>query len=385
MNLSTSSALALVAGEPSGDLLGSFLVKALQEHISTPSYGIGGPYMIEQGFIADWPSEKLAVRGYVEALRHIREILAIRRALRAQLLASPPLAFVGIDAPDFNLSLECDLRRAGIPTIHFISPSIWAWRAHRIKKIARAVDHMLCVFPFEKALYDQMGIPATYVGHPLAGQISLCADQALARYQLNLPSTGPVLAVLPGSRQSEVKALAPTFFAAMQVIQRAEPSMRFVIPVAVPQLLPALRKLCGQYPTLEITLCQGQSQLAMAAADVVLLASGTATLEAALYKKPMVISYKVPWLTGQIMKRQGYLPYVGLPNILAGRFVVPELLQDAATPDALAAQVLNLFGDDKQRAVLAETFHEMHLSLRRDTGHLAANVIMDVLKQRGRI
>lgn len=378
-------ALALVAGEPSGDLLGSFLLAALHQKLPLSTYGIGGAHMTAQGFCAHWPIEKLAVRGYIEALKHIREILTIRRTLRQQLLNHPPLAFIGIDAPDFNLSLECDLRRAGIPVIHFVSPSIWAWRANRIKKIAKAVDHMLCIFPFEKAIYDRANIPATYVGHPLAQQIPLTIDQHTARQQLELSNDDPVLAVLPGSRLSEIQLLAPTFFATMRLLKQAMPRIQFVVPIAVPSLTNLLKQLSSNYTDLNIHFYQGQSHPAMAAADVVLLASGTATLETALHKKPMVIAYKVPWLTAQIMKRQGYLPYIGLPNILAGRFVVPELLQAAATPQALATEVLRLLNDPEQRAQLTEIFHDMHLSLRRDTGNLAAEVIINVLNKYGRI
>lgn len=377
--------LALVAGEPSGDLLGAFLLQALRTKLPVSTYGIGGAHMLEQGFYAHWPIEKLAVRGYVEALKHIREILAIRRLLRYQLLTRPPLGFIGIDAPDFNLGLECDLRRAGIPVIHFVSPSIWAWRANRIKKIARAVDHMLCIFPFEKAIYDKVNIPATYVGHPLAQQIPLTIDQCAARHQLGLADNSPVVAVLPGSRLSEIHALMPVFCAAMRLLKQAEPNMQFVLPIATVGLTDVVQQFCAPYAELDIHFLQGQAHTAMAAADTVLLASGTATLEVALHKKPMVIAYKVPWLTAQIMKRQGYLPYIGLPNILAGRFVVPELLQDAATPQALATQVLRLLNDVEQRKRLSEIFHEIHISLQRDTGNLAAQVVVEVLTQHGRI
>lgn len=377
--------LALVAGEPSGDLLGSFLLQALQTKLPVSTYGIGGAHMLEKGFCAHWPIEKLAVRGYVEALKHIREILAIRRLLRDQLLTHPPLGFIGIDAPDFNLSLECDLRRAGIPVIHFVSPSIWAWRANRIKKIARAVDHMLCIFPFEKAIYDRANIPATYVGHPLAQQIPLTIDQHAARHQLGLADNSPVVAVLPGSRLSEIQALMPVFCAAMRLLKQAEPKMQFVVPIATAGLTDVVQQVCQTYADLDIHFLQGQAHTAMAAADTVLLASGTATLEVALHKKPMVIAYKVPWLTAQIMKRQGYLPYIGLPNILAGRFVVPELLQDAVTPQALATEVLRLLNDVEQHQRLSEIFHEIHISLQRDTGNLAAQVVVDVLTQHGRI
>lgn len=379
-------AIALVAGETSGDLLASLMLRGLAERLPTATYtGIGGPRMAAQGFQAQWPMDKLAVRGYVEALRHVPEILAIRNRLRRQLLANPPACFVGVDAPDFNLDLELKLRAAGIPTVHFVSPSIWAWRGGRIHKIARAVDHMLCVFPFEQEIYAKAGIAATYVGHPLADVIPLIPDVAGARESLGLPLARKMIAVMPGSRESEVRLIGPSFFGAMEHMQRAEPDLSFVIPAANPHLRARLEALQAAHGRLNLTITDGQSHAVMEAADVILLASGTATLEAALYKKPMVISYKVPWLTAQIMKRQGYLPYVGLPNILAGRFVVPELLQDDATPEALAHETLHLLHDESNAAALRTHFTDMHLTLKQNTAALAAEVVVDLLKERGRI
>jgi lipid-A-disaccharide synthase len=377
--------LALAAGEPSGDLLAASLLAGLRERLpeATQYYGIGGPRMQAQGFAAHWPMEKLSVRGYVEALRHVPEILRIRRDFRHALLAEPPAAFIGVDAPDFNFGLEHGLREAGIPTIHFVCPSIWAWRGGRIKKIAKAVDHMLCVFPFETALLEKSGVAATYVGHPLADEIPLEPDTAGARARLGLPASGPVVTVLPGSRRSEIELIGPTFFAAMTLMQQREPGLRFVMPAATPALRELLQPLVDSHPQLSLTLIEGQAQLAMTAADALLVKSGTVTLEAALLKKPMVISYKVPWLTGQIMQRQGYLPYVGLPNILAGRFVVPELLQHFATPEALADAVLMQLNDDNNRRTLTALFTEMHLSLRRNTAQCAADAVVRVLEARG--
>ncbi|CAN7324254.1 lipid-A-disaccharide synthase [Trinickia sp. LjRoot230] len=376
--------VAMVAGEPSGDLLGAALLAGLARRLpaTTGYYGIGGPRMIAQGFDAHWPMEKLTVRGYVEALRHIPEILRIRRDLKHQLLAERPQAFIGIDAPDFNFGLEEPLRVAGIPTIHFVCPSIWAWRGGRIKKIARAVDHMLCVFPFEIELLERARVPATYVGHPLADEIPLEPDMPGARAALGLPASGPVVAVLPGSRRSEIALIGPTFFAAMALMQQREPSVRFVMPAATPALRALLQPLADAHPGLALTLTDGDAQRAMTAADAVLVKSGTVTLEAALLKKPMVISYKVPWLTGQIMRRQGYLPYVGLPNILAGRFVVPELLQQFATPEALADATLTQLHDDANRRTLTDVFTRMHESLRRNTAERAAEAVERVIEAR---
>jgi lipid-A-disaccharide synthase len=376
--------LAMVAGEPSGDLLAASLLGGLAARLpaSTQYYGIGGPRMIATGFDAHWPMEKLTVRGYVEALRHIPEILRIRNELKHQLLAEPPHAFVGVDAPDFNFGLEHALRDAGIPTIHFVCPSIWAWRGGRIKKILKAVDHMLCVFPFETALLEKAGVAASYVGHPLADEIPLVPDTLGARRTLGLPESGPVIAVLPGSRRSEIDLIGPTFFGAMALMQAREPGVRFVMPAATPALAELLRPLVAAHPDLALTITDGQSQLAMTAADAILVKSGTVTLEAALLKKPMVISYKVPWLTGQIMRRQGYLPYVGLPNILAGRFVVPEILQHFATPEALADATLKQLRDDANRRTLTEIFTEMHHALRQNTAQRAAEAVAQVIETR---
>jgi lipid-A-disaccharide synthase len=376
--------IAMVAGEPSGDLLAASLLGGLNERLpaGTRFNGIGGPRMTAAGFDAHWPMDKLTVRGYVEALKHIPEILGIRNELKRQLLAEPPSVFIGVDAPDFNFGLEHALRDAGIPTVHFVCPSIWAWRGGRIKKIVKAVDHMLCVFPFEPALMEKAGIASTYVGHPLADEIPLVPDVEGARRELGLPEGGPVIAVLPGSRRSEISLIGPTFFDAMELMQRREPGVRFVMPAATAALRELLQPLVAAHPNLALTITDGKAQVAMTAADAILVKSGTVTLEAALLKKPMVISYKVPWLTGQIMQRQGYLPYVGLPNILAGRFVVPEILQHFATPEALADATLKQLNDEANRATLTEIFTEMHHALRQNTALRAAEAVVQVLETR---
>lgn len=376
--------VAMVAGEPSGDLLAASLLEGLNQRLpaGTQFNGIGGPRMTAAGFDAHWPMDKLTVRGYVEALKHIPEILGIRNELKRQLLAEPPSVFIGVDAPDFNFGLEHALRDAGIPTVHFVCPSIWAWRGGRIKKIVKAVDHMLCVFPFEPALMEKGGIASTYVGHPLADEIPLVPDVEGARRALGLPEGGPIIAVLPGSRRSEIALIGPTFFDAMELMQLREPGVRFVMPAANAALRELLQPLVAAHPNLSLTITEGKAQVAMTAADAILVKSGTVTLEAALLKKPMVISYKVPWLTGQIMQRQGYLPYVGLPNILAGRFVVPEILQHFATPEALADATLKQLNDDANRATLTEIFTEMHHALRQNTAQRAAEAVAQVLETR---
>jgi lipid-A-disaccharide synthase len=376
--------LAMVAGEPSGDLLAASLLKGLADRLpdTTQYYGIGGPRMAATGFDAHWPMDKLTVRGYVEALRHIPEILRIRGELKNQLLADRPDVFIGVDAPDFNFGLEHALRAAGIPTIHFVCPSIWAWRSGRIKKIQKSVDHMLCVFPFETEILEKAGVAASYVGHPLADEIPLEPDVPAARRALGLPESGPVIAVLPGSRRSEINLIGPTFFDAIALMQQREPGLRFVMPAATPAIHAQLQELASARDGLALTIIDGQSQLAMTAADAILVKSGTVTLEAALLKKPMVISYKVPWLTGQIMRRQAYLPYVGLPNILAGRFVVPEILQHFATPEALADATLTQLHDESNRRTLTEIFTQMHLALRQNTSQRAAEVVAGIVESR---
>ncbi|AWW45892.1 lipid-A-disaccharide synthase [Polynucleobacter paneuropaeus] len=384
--------LACVAGEPSGDLLATPVLSALNQipdMTDLEVYGIGGPLMQAQGFRSDWPMETLSVRGYVEAIQQLPAILRLRKELIHTLLTeNRPDVYLGIDAPDFNLGVEMQLRKAGIPILHFVSPSIWAWRAGRIKKIAQAVDRMLCIFPFETAIYERAGIAATYVGHPLASDIPLQPDTSGARQKLSqllhLSSDkldGTVVAVLPGSRDSEIELIAPIFFDTMAVLANKLKGQKlyFLIPVATARLrapLEALKsQLQNQYPEIQIHLIDGHADLVLEAADVVLIASGTATLQAALWKKPMVISYKVPWLTGQIMKRQGYLPYVGLPNILCGEFVVPELLQNEAKPEALANALMTWLENPNKVTQLKSRFTEMHETLRRPTGLLVAQAV----------
>lgn len=390
------SKLACVAGEPSGDLLAAPVLSALRQIPDTSDlevYGIGGPRMQAEGFRSDWPMETLSVRGYVEAIKQLPAILKLRKELIANLLGEGrPDVFLGIDAPDFNLGVELALRKAGIPTLHFVSPSIWAWRAGRIAKIKQAVERMLCIFPFELEIYERAGMKATYVGHPLASEIPLEPNPVSARQNiervLNLSMNtldGIVVSVLPGSRGSEIELIAPVFFETMPILANRlqGQNVHFIIPVATARLrepLEALKKQAlDQNSSLNIYLIDGEADAVLEAADVVLIASGTATLQAALWKKPMVISYKVPWMTAQIMKRQGYLPYVGLPNILCGEFVVPELLQDDATPEKLADALLDWLNNPSKVSQLKAQFAEMHETLRRPTGLLVAQAVAQTI------
>ncbi len=373
---------ALVAGETSGDLLAGLLLQGMRQRWpDLRSAGIGGPRMVEQGFDPWWPSEKLAVRGYIEVLRHYREIVGIRDRLRQRLLgADRPDLFVGVDAPDFNLDLEAALKAQGVRTVHFVCPSVWAWRAERVEKIRRSADHVLCIFPFEPELLARHGIASTYVGHPLANVIPVEPDRAAARQQLGLQDEDTVIAILPGSRASEVQYLARRFFDAAALMKKARPGIRFVVP-AVPALRERITQLAaasGLGDTLQVL--DGRSHTALAACDVTLIASGTATLEAALFKRPMVIAYNMNWISWQIMRRKQLQPWVGLPNILSGRFVVPELLQDAATPEALARETLAWLDQPEKIRDLHQVFTRLHHLLQRDTAQLATDAIEKVLE-----
>ena len=366
--------LGLVAGEASGDLLGAHFIAALkQRHPHLHAAGIAGPRMIETGVDALYPSEKLAVNGYVEVLRHLPELLWIRSRIARHFLQERPRVFVGIDAPDFNFALETKLKRAGIPTVHFVSPSIWAWRPERIHRIRQAVSHMLVVFPFEEQIYRDAGIPVSYVGHPLADVIPLEPDTAGARAALGL-SDGPIIALLPGSRLSEVKRHARLMLDAAVRIRQRHPDAQFVLPAASEAAARLIRQ-AQQGLELQVHILAGQSHAALAACDVALVASGTATLEAALFKKPMVITYRVPALTAYLMRKKALLPWIGLPNILARDFVVPERVQEAATPENLANDALAWLDDAPRRAAAIETFRVMHVSLRQDASARIAEAL----------
>lgn len=376
--------IAMVAGETSGDLLASHLIAALKERLpDAVFYGIGGSKMTTQGFDAWWPSESLAVMGFTDAIKRYRELSAIRNALRKRLLAEPPDVFIGIDAPDFNLDLEARLKAGGIPTVHYVSPSIWAWRRGRINKIRRAVSHVLALFPFEAPIYQQAGIPVTYVGHPLADVLPLEPDRAATRELLNVPSAAPVFALLPGSRQGELRLLADTFIETARRVHEKLPNARFLVPLATRETRLMFEEALYrcQAGDLPITLLFGHAHEAMIAADGVLVASGTATLEAALLKRPMVIAYRLASMSYFLMKRMAYLPYVGLPNVLAGRFVVPEFIQDDATPEKLSEALLAQYQDKEGVAALQSEFTQMHLALRQGTAERAASAVIGCLRQ----
>jgi lipid-A-disaccharide synthase len=372
---------ALVAGEASGDLLAAHLLAGLKQRWPTlGASGIGGPKMAAQGFQAWWPSDKLAVRGYVEVLRHYREIAGIRDALALRLLKEPPSAFVGVDAPDFNLGLEQRLKSAGVKTIHFICPSIWAWRGSRAAKMAASADHVLCLFPFEPDLLKAHGVAATYVGHPLADAIPLEVPRAASRAALGLQQDDRVVAVLPGSRRSEIRYIAPRFLEAVALLHRQQPALKFLLPAA-PGLQPLLEPLIAQHaPGVPLQVLQGQSHAALAACDVTLIASGTATLEAALFKRPMVIGYNMHPISWQLMKRMRYQPWVGLPNILSRDFVVPELIQEHCNAQELATATLRWLNDAPGCDRLQARFTELHHLLRRDTAQRATDAIAQVLR-----
>ena len=370
--------LGVIAGEASGDLLGAHFIRALKRaRPDLRAAGIAGPRMVEAGVEAIYPSEKLAVNGYVEVLRHLPELLWIRSRITRHFLRARPRVFVGIDAPDFNFALEARLKQAGIPTVHFVSPSIWAWRPERIHRIKQAVSHMLVVFPFEEQIYRDAGIPVSYVGHPLADVIPLEPDTAAARAALGLAS-GPVVALLPGSRLSEVTRHARLMLDAAVRIRRHYPDAQFVLPAASEAGARLVRQAMHGLE-LPLQVLAGQSHAALAACDVALVASGTATLETALFKKPMVITYRVPALTAHLMRKQALLPWIGLPNILARDFVVPERVQEAATADNLANDALAWLDDVPRRHAAIERFRAMHLSLRQDASARIAEAVAPYL------
>ncbi|MGB3071905.1 MAG: lipid-A-disaccharide synthase [Ottowia sp.] len=394
--------IAMVAGEPSGDLLASLLLKSLRTRWpGLRARGIGGPQMAAQHFDAWWPTEKLAVRGYLEVLPRLPELLRIRRQLADRLAQEKPDLFIGVDAPDFNFDLEARLKSAGLKTLHFVSPSFWAWRPEKLLKLKAGADYVLCLFPFEPELLAAQGIAATYVGHPLASVIPMVPDRAAARRDLGLDQSSPVIALLPGSRSAEIKHLLPRFLAAAGLIRQARPTAQFAVP-AVPHLLAGIQaaaEASGLGSALKVV--PGQSHAVLAACDATLIASGTATLEAALFKRPMVIAYAMPGLSYWLMRRKRQLPWIGLPNVLCAPrewlhrppdmaahafadrpdapYVVPELVQDAATPRALADAVLDWLGAPEKISDIEQRFTALHHELQRDTARLATNAIETLL------
>ena len=371
--------VAMVAGEASGDQLAAHLIKALRDVRPDIDFvGIGGPRMGSAGFDAWWPAEKLSVRGYFEVLQHYRELSGIRRALLARLLQTRPAAFIGVDAPDFNLWLERRLRDAGVPAIHYVSPSIWAWRGGRIKGIARSVSRMLCLFPFEPALYEKEGVPVSYVGHPFADEISPLPQRFDARERLALPQDARIVALLPGSRQSELRYHATVWIETARLLHERHPELRFLVPLATRETRALFEQALWTCKARElpITILFGHARDALMACDAALVASGTATLEAALCRAPHVMAYRMHALSWQIMKRMAYQPWGSLPNIMAGRFVVPERLQDAATPRELADALDSLLDDEAARDAQIAEFERIHAVLRQGTAARAAAAIL---------
>jgi lipid-A-disaccharide synthase len=374
--------IGIVAGEASGDLLGSHLIRALKSRRPDLEFvGIAGPKMMAEGAKTLFPMERLSVRGYVEVLKHLPGLLKLRKQLTQHFIDNPPDLFIGIDAPDFNFTLERNLKNKGIRTIHYVSPSIWAWRKGRIKKIKAAVSHMLALFPFEATIYEQANIPVTYVGHPLADILPIDTNMVEARASLKLSNATHVIAMLPGSRQSEVRQLAHLYVRTARLILNKKPTTKFLIPLVTKETRAIFQQAIydDNAQDLPLQILFGHAHLAMEAADAVIVASGTATLEAALIKRPMVITYRMPALSWQLLKRMNYLPYVGLPNILAERFVVPELLQHDATPKKLSEATLRLIEDKSLMADIREEFTRMHHTLRQNTEEKAADAILAYL------
>jgi lipid-A-disaccharide synthase len=378
--------LAIAVGEASGDWIAALVIKHLLQKIggltnNISMEGIAGPMLIELGVKPLHHSDQLSVRGYVEVIRHLPRLLMIRKNLihRWSRLSCPKV-FVGVDAPDFNLNLELALRESGVPTIHLVCPSIWAWRMERIHKIKAACSHVLCIFPFEPKILAQGGIPATYIGHPMAALVPENIDPLAYRTKLSLNIRDQLLAVLPGSRQAEVQHIGPTFVNAAIELLKYKPSLSFITPMPSGSHLLQLFKTMIPFDLQDRwTLVEGKSHECIAAADAVMLASGTATLEAMMYRKPMVIAYKMPWLSYQMMKGKSYLPFVGLPNILLNEFIVPELIQNDATPHALAQNILFQLDDEGNRIRLEKLFAEQHQFLLQPSGEIASSVIQQIM------
>ncbi|QTP53659.1 lipid-A-disaccharide synthase [Billgrantia sulfidoxydans] len=375
----------IVAGEMSGDLLGASLMRALKaRHPEVQFRGIGGPGMIAEGIDSRFPLETLSVMGLVEVLKHLPELVRVRRTLRADALAWQPDVMIGIDAPDFNLGLERQLREAGLTTVHYVSPTVWAWRQGRVKGIARAVDAMLTFLPFEAAFYERHRLPVAFVGHPLADELPLVSDRAGVRDELGLPPDDPVLAVLPGSRANEIRFLGVTFLDAAERLCRERPTLRVVIPAATPLRREELERLLATRPTLagRVTLLDGRARQAMVASDAVLLASGTAALEAMLCHRAMLVAYRMAPLTHWLARRLVKTPWISLPNLIAQASLVPELIQDAATPEAIVAHVGSMLDDDEARARLEARFAALHAGLQRNASARAAEAIEAVVAGR---
>ena len=374
--------IGIVVGEASGDILGAALMQALRKHFPSAKFsGIGGPRMLAQGFHSFFPQDRLAVMGLIEPLKRLPELLRIRKFLREHFIATPPSVFIGIDSPDFTIPLEASLKEHGVKTVHYVSPSVWAWRQKRVLKIARAVDLMLTLLPFEAKFYQDHQVPVEFVGHHLADELPLVVDKVAARKILELPEGGRIVALLPGSRSSEVERMGELFMRTAVYCLEQDPGLRFIIPAASPDRYRQLHIALNDYVDYPIELINGHSREAMAAADVVLLASGTVTLEALLLKKPMVVAYKVAPLTYRILSWLVKTPWISLPNLLAQKTLVPEFVQDAATPEALASAVMNYFENPDEAIALSQTFAQMHVELKQDASTRAAAAIATLIRR----
>jgi len=372
--------IGIVAGESSGDLLAAGLIGALKRRIPGAVFeGVAGPRMVAQGCTALFPADKLAVMGLVEVLSHFREISAIRRHLLQHFRNHPPDVFIGVDSPDFNLPLERKLRAAGIPTVHYVSPTVWAWRQYRVRGIARSVDLILTLFPFEADFYRDHQVPVSFVGHPLADMIPLRPDRGAARAQLGLPQDVAVVALLPGSRVGELERHADSFVETVRWCLERRPDVRFVAPLATAETRRIFEAALQRHGQIPVSLLDGQSREAMTAADAVLLASGTAALEALLLKRPMVVTYRLAPLTYWIARRLLKIPYCSMPNLLAGRQVAPEFIQDAATPENMGQAVLEYLEHPEEVAPLEEIFTEIHGLLKQGANEKAARAVLKLL------
>lgn len=374
---------AMVAGEISGDILGADLIKALRQYYPNAYFtGIGGPRMIAENFKTLYSMEKLSVMGIVEVFGRLHELLGIRRSLCRKFSTNKPIAFIGIDSPDFNLGIESKLKKAGVTTFHYVSPSVWAWRQKRVFKIRNAVDHLLALLPFEANFYKKYNVPVTFTGHPLADKIPMKPDVDLAKRTLGYKVNDIVIGLLPGSRAQEVKRLAPVFLETARAMRIKKPDLHFIIPAANEYRYQQIQTILTDFSDIEVKLIQGNSHQVMAASDALLLASGTAAFEGMLYKKPMVVSYKLPWITWKIANYLVNSPWCSLPNILSQKTLVPEILQDEATPERLADEVLNQLACYHTENSVIETFYQWHARLKKDASSCAATAIHKVIQQK---
>jgi len=380
--------IAIVAGEASGDILGAGLMRAITARIPGAVFeGVGGPLMLAEGFNSHFAMDRLSVMGLIEPLKRLPELLSMRRSLREGFLANPPDLFLGIDAPEFNLDLELALRNQGVLTAHYVSPSVWAWRQGRLKKIAAAVDHMLTLFPFEESFYQGHSVPVSFVGHPLADQFPIdeqriAQDKIDARKTLGFTAQDTLVALLPGSRGGEVKRLGPVFIDTARWCLQRQPQLKFVVPAANEQRHQQLQALLAEAQELPITLVQGHSQQVMQAADVVLMASGTTTLEALLLRRPMVVAYKMAALSHYIISRMIKSPFISLPNLLAGEELVPEILQSQVQPDILGPLLLSQLQHSAERSQLQQRFSSIHHRLRQNASERAADILLNMIERR---